>query len=132
VEVAGDRARQAELGLHGVQIATLDARAQLPDFGQAHVGEQLIVAEHQLVADRHHFGEHDFSRFVDADVVAHRLGHLVDAVGAFQQRRGGDDLGRLPVVALDFAAHQQVELLVAPAQLHVGVESDRIVSLGSG
>ena len=68
-------------------------------------------------------------RFVDADVVAQRLGHLVDPVQPFQQRHGQDALGRLAPLALQLAPHQQVELLVGAAQFDVGLHGDGIVPL---
>ena len=58
---------------------------------------------------------------VDADVVAERLAHLPDAVGAGQDRHGHHDLRALPERALDVAAEEQVELLVGAAELEVGL-----------
>ena len=84
VEIGDDQLAQRDLGLHGMQLAAGDARAHGVDLGQALIGEQLVVAAHQLVGDLHHLAEHDLGRLGDADVVAQRLGHLVDAVEAFE------------------------------------------------
>ena len=111
MKIRHDLARQRLLRRHG-----LISIAQLGDLGSRHIRQQFPVAPHQLVADAHDFAEHHLRRLRDADVVALRLRHLLDAVGAFQQRRGGDDLRRLPGIALHFAAHQQIEFLIGAAQ----------------
>ena len=49
-----------------------------------------------------------------------RLGHLLDAVGARQDRQRQDHLLGLAVGALDVAPEQQVERLVGAAELDVG------------
>ncbi len=102
---------------------------QLAICRQAAEGQQIVVAPHQVVGDRHQLAEHVGRGVGDADVVAQRFGHLVDAVQAFQQRHGEYALRRLPVVPLQFAPHQQVEFLVGAAQLEVGLERDGIVAL---
>ena len=70
--------------------------------------------------------------FGDADVVAVGLRHLVLAVETFEQRHGEHDLRRLAVIVLQFAAHQQVELLVGAAEFDVALERDRVVALHHG
>ena len=66
---------------------------------------------------------------VDADRIAQRLRHFLDAVETFEDRSGQHHLRLLPVRALQFASHQQIELLVGPAELHVSFERDGVVSL---
>ncbi len=51
------------------------------------------------------------------------------AVGADQDRHGQDRLRLLAVGGLDVAAEEQVELLVGPPQLDVGLDRDRVVAL---
>ena len=58
-----------------------------------------------------------------------RLGHLLDAVDARQDRHRQDALLRLAVGALDVAPEQQVERLVGAAELDVGAHRDRVVAL---
>ena len=91
--------------------------------------QQLVVAPHQLVGDRHQLAEHLVRRLGDADVVVERLRHLVDAVEPFEQRQRQDALRLLAVVPLQLAADQEVELLVGAAELDVGLQRDRVVAL---
>ncbi len=71
----------------------------------------------------------DCGAFGDADVIALRLRHLVDAVEAFEQRHGEDALRLLPEVALQLASDEQVEFLVGAAELDVGLQGNRVVTL---
>ena len=112
-----------------MQFPAGDARAHLVDLRQAAIRQQFVVAEHQRVADLHYLAVHDLRRLCDADVVAQRFGHLVDAVQTFEQRYGGHDLLRLSVILLNLAPHQQVELLVGAAHFHVAPQGHGIVSL---
>jgi hypothetical protein len=50
--------------------------------------------------------------------------------GCCENRDGGDDLRLLPVIALEFAADQEIEFLIGAAHLDVGFEGDGIVTLG--
>jgi hypothetical protein len=93
------------------------------------VGEEDPVLPHQLVVDAHQLAVHLGGRLVDADGVAQRLGHLLHAVEAFENRRHQHDLRLLAVVALQLAAAQQVELLVRAAQLHVALQRHGVVAL---
>ena len=113
-----------------MQFAARDLRAHRGDLRQAAIGQQLVIAEHQIVADLHDLAEHHLRRFGDADVIAQRLRHLLLAVEAFENRHGGHDLLRLAVVLLHFAPHQQIEFLVRAAHFDVAFERHRIVSLG--
>ncbi len=99
------------------------------DLLERQVGQQFVIAEHQVVADGHDLAEHLGRGLVDADIIAQAFAHFLDAVQPFQQGHGQDHLGFLPVMALQLAADQQVELLVAAAQLHVGLQGHRIVPL---
>ena len=91
--------------------------------------QQPVVLGHRLVGDPHQPPEHLLRRVGHADVVAERLAHLLDAVGADQDRHGQDRLRRLAVGGLDVAAEEQVELLVGPPELDVGLDRDRVVAL---
>ncbi len=62
-------------------------------------------------------------------MVAQRLRHLLDAVGADQQRHRHHRLLRLTLGPLDVAPEQQVEGLVRPADLDVRRDRDRVVAL---
>ena len=68
-------------------------------------------------------------RLGHADVVAERLRHLPLAVDAREDRHRQRDLLGLPVGALDVAAEQQVELLVGPSELDVGLHRHGVVAL---
>ncbi len=57
------------------------------------------------------------------------LAHLVDAVQADQQRHCDDALRFLAVLALQFAAYEQVESLIGTAKFHIGLKGDGVVAL---
>jgi len=63
------------------------------------------------------------------DIVAEALAHLAHAVGALQQRQRQRHLGFKPHLFLELTPGQQVEYLVRPADLDIGLDFDRIVSL---
>src|SRR5512135_304476 len=94
--------------------------------------QQLNVAPHELVGNRHELAEDLAGRFGNADVVAERLRHLVDPVEPLQQRHRQDALRLLPVVLLQLAPDQQVELLIRSAKLHVGLHRHRVIALHEG
>src|SRR5471032_1917133 len=91
--------------------------------------QQLEVAPHERVRDAHQLAEHVGRLLANADVVVLRLRHLLDAVQPFQQRHGQDALLLLAVLLLQFAANQQIELLVRAAELEIGVQRNRVVTL---
>jgi hypothetical protein len=98
VEARGDLLGQQHLGVLRVAPAG-DLGLQPGDLGSGRK-QQLEPAPHQHVADRQHLGEHGVGRLGDADVVALALGHLLDAVQAFEQRHGQDALRLLAVFLL--------------------------------
>ena len=67
---------------------------------------------------------------MDADRVTERLGHLLHAVQADQERQRHDDLGLETLLAHQIATEKQVEELVRAAQLDVRPQGDRVVALG--
>src|SRR5205823_3578321 len=87
---------------------------------------QPHVARDQLIRDRHQLPEHLIRRLREPDVVIEGLRHLPDPVGAFQERHRHHQLWLLTVGSLDLAAHQKVEQLVPPPQLHVGPNRYRV------
>ena len=82
-----------------------------------------------IVRDAHQLAELLGGRFGDRDVVAERLAHLLDAVGADEQRHGEDGLRLLAAGALKFPPDQVVERLVGAAELDVGANFDRVDAL---
>src|SRR5205814_7632009 len=68
-------------------------------------------------------------RLGDADVVAERLGHLLPAVEALEQRHGDNALRLLPEILLQLAADEKVELLVGTAKLDVRLHRHGVVAL---
>ncbi len=68
----------------------------------------------------------------DADVVAERLAHLLLPVEADEQRNRRANLRQLAVLALVLPPQQQIEELIAAAELDVGLDRDRIVRLRDG
>jgi hypothetical protein len=119
-----------ELGLDCARVLTRGE--SLPDpvqFRRGQIRAEGEVVENQLVRDRHRLAEHLVRRIGDADVVAVRLRHLELAVGADQQGHGYHYLWFLAELALEFAADQQVPVLVRTAEFDVGFDRDRVVAL---
>ena len=128
VKARGDFLGQHDLGVLGV-APRHHFSAQRGNALLTLKGQQREPAPHQIVADRQHLGEHGVGRLGDADVVVLALGHLLDAVQAFEQRHGQDALWLLAVLLLQVAAHQQVELLVGAAQFQIALERDTVIAL---
>ena len=94
VEVGGDGARERELDVHRVAGAGGHALLERGDLAGVEVGEQRPVPPHQGIGDRHELAEHLLGWILDGDVVAERLGHLLHAVEALEQRQRHHDLRR--------------------------------------
>ncbi|MNK76036.1 hypothetical protein D3C87_955970 [compost metagenome] len=123
---------EAHLGVARVEGAGLEAGERLFDLGQGQArGEPVVVLE-QGVGHGHDLAVHVLGGVGEADVVVEGLGHLLDAVRAFEDRVHHHDLGALAVRRLDLAAHEEVELLVGAAHLDVRLDGDRVVALHQG
>ena len=105
--------------------ALLDRR----DLVRRQPGRQPQVLADQAVGDPHQLAEHLVGSLRDAHVVAERLAHLLDAVEALEERHGHGDLRGLIPRALELPPHEQVEELIGPPQLDVGLHRDRVVAL---
>ncbi len=66
---------------------------------------------------------------MDADGIPERLRHFLYTVEAFEDWGGQRHLRFLPIGALQFAAHQQIEPLVRTPEFYIGFERDRVISL---
>jgi hypothetical protein len=110
----------------------VDLESHGVDFGLAEVGEEEPVAPHERVGDGHELAEHLLRRLVDADGVVERLRHFLDAVEALEDFCHEDDLRRLAGVALEVAAHEEIEFLIGAAELDVALEHDGVVALHDG
>ena len=93
------------------------------------VSEHLVVAPHQLVRDGHDFSVHLLRRLGDANRVVERFRHFLHAIEPFDERRGQHHLRGLAIGALQLATDKKIKFLVGAAQLDVGLEGDRVVSL---
>ncbi len=100
------------------------------DLRRRNPREQLEVAPHHFVGDRHEFAEDVLRLLVDPDVVAIALGHLLHAVESFEEWDRQRDLRLLTVGTLEVAPDQQIERLVGAPELDIGGQRHRIVSLG--
>ena len=129
MESGDDLLGQRHLRIPGVHLPGLTLLLPGEDLAPRSVGEQLKVAPHEIVRDAHELAEDLPWGLVNADVVAETLGHFLDAVGPLQQGHGDDDLWRLAVSPLEVAANKEVELLVRPSQLDVGLKGHRVVAL---
>ena len=76
--------------------------------------------------------EHFARRLGNPDVVPEALAHLPLAIEPYENRHGHDDLRRQPVLALDFAVNQDVELLVRCAQFDIRLQHHCVVSRTQG
>ena len=101
----------------------------LPDRIEIFGGQQFIVPEHQVVADRHDLAEHVRRLVFQGNEVAEALAHFSHAVRPFQERHGDDDLRDLAPIALEIPAHEQVKRLIGAAQFDVGLECHGIIAL---
>jgi hypothetical protein len=125
----GDLPRQAALDVPSRRAALGRLGDELLHLVGAQIGGQAQVLRHQMVRDPHQLAELLLRRVVQVDAVVQALGHLLDAVGAAQQRHGHHDLAGLTAGALQLAAEQQVEGLVGAAQLDVGLDGHRVHAL---
>ena len=120
----------------GIMIAGRDFPGQ-ELFGfhrmQSHVPlltqQHQVIAVHQFVAGAHHLAEHHLRSLIHAHVIPVGLGHLPHAVQTFQKRHRHGDLRQHAFLLLKVAAHQDVEKLVRPAQLHVRTDFHGIPAL---
>lgn len=102
------------------------------EAGFVGVGQQFVVEGDDAVGERHNFAEHIAGRVLDGDVVAERLAHPADAVGAGKDGHSEDDLRALPDLLLQLAPDEEVEELVGSAELDVGLDGDGVVGLEEG
>ena len=119
VEALDDRARERALASRGPTSRPADARSRGP----------RTTGPSPSSGQRERAPVHLLRRLGDADVVAERLRHLLDAVRPRQDRDGEDRLLGHAVGALHVAREEQVERLVGAAELDVGADRDRVVAL---
>src|SRR5882672_3020004 len=91
VEARYDLARKEYLDVARVP-ASGDLFLPLVDRLHRLEGQQLDVAPHQLVRDRHQLPENGLRRLADSNVVAQGFRHFLGAVQAFEQWHGQDAL----------------------------------------
>ena len=96
------------------------------------LSQKLSIDGDKLVGDRHRLPVHILGRVGDADVVAQALAHLLDAVGADEERHEEHLLGTLPFDLLKLAPEQVVEALVGAPELDVGAHHHRSRKPGGG
>ena len=124
-----DVSSQLALHLVRMQLVVGEALLDTVDLVDRQRRCQAEVLDHELVGNGHDLAEH-ISRLVgDADVVAIALRHLLHAIGALEQRQRQAHLGLHAHFFHELAASQQVEQLVGTAELDVGFDDDRVVSL---
>src|SRR4030067_2658586 len=93
------------------------------------MAKEFIITEHQFICDRHHLPEYLLRRLGYTYVVTEGLAHLVDTVCTFQKGHGQHHLGLQTIIPLEFPPYKEVELLVSPAYLHVGLQRHGIITL---
>ena len=124
VEVGDQPAGELLLDGLGVQLARPRPGAcGCVELGRRDVGEQQVPVPHQGVGDRHRLAVDLARRILDRDRVAEALRHLLDAVGADEERHGEHDLRLHALFLHQVAADEQVEDLVVAAELDVGLHA---------
>src|SRR3989344_3694076 len=84
---------------------------------------------HEPVGHGHQLAEHIVRRIRERNVIANTLGHLLDAVSPNEKCRGKDLLLRHTEASLNAAAHQEIQKLVMPADLNIGLHRNGIIPL---
>ena len=123
MEAGDDNVGELRLRSHRVQNARANLFAESLNHRLRKVREQFVVGPHEFVRDGHQLAKHHAGGLGDADVIAQALRHFLLPIEAHENRHGHGDLQFLAVLALDFAAHEQIEFLLRGAQLHVGLEN---------
>jgi len=125
------RSRRARrLRVHRV-AGTVDSRLQHGKVAHADVGEQLVVHDHNSSDIDIIFPEIASGGSV-MPTYSRDSAHLVDAGPAHQQRRGQTTCGSCPYARCRSRPHQQVELLVRPAELPSARNATEVVPLEGG
>src|SRR5438132_778285 len=119
---------QGLLGVHWSDVAPLHGEQALAWLRT----QELVVAKHELVADRHELSVHLLGRLRDADVVAEALRHLLHPIQTLGDGNHHRHLPLLARIALQLPTDQEVEGLVRPSELDVRLHHDRVVALQEG
>jgi hypothetical protein len=96
------------------------------------ITQELEVAPHKVVGDRHQLAEHLIRWLRDPNVVSQGLRHLLDTIQPFQDRHGDDDLGLLAIGFLKLPPDQKIKLLIGATELHVCPQGYRVIALDKG
>src|SRR5471032_421400 len=128
METRNDFLSQPDLDVTRIRTG-LNIGTECVDLIHGTEAEQFEVAPHQRIRNGNQLAVHDARRFLDADVVAQGLGHLLHAVQTFEQRHGQNALRLLTITTLQLTPHQQVEFLVGPAQLDIRAQRHRDIPL---
>ena len=95
-------------------------------------GSETIVFHHQFIGNGHDLAEHIVRFIGKANVITVALRHLLNAIGAFEQRQGEANLWFLVHLLHELTTSKQVEQLVGATQFNIGIDADRIVGLHGG
>ncbi len=128
METRNDLLGQLDLDIPGIG-SPLDISTKLIEFTLRPEAEQLEVPPHERIRDRDQLAIHDAWCFLDPDVIAKGLGHLLHAIQPLKQRHGHYALRGLTVRPLKLAPHKQVEFLVSPSELYVSLQRNRVIPL---
>src|SRR5256885_15635281 len=132
VEIGDNFLAEPHLRIHRMQLAGRNICLERSDlFGRA-VGNEFVVAPHEIVGNGHHLPENLRRRFRDANVIAEALGHFFRAVEPDENRHGDADFPFEAIFALDVAMHEQGEFLLRRSDLYVGFERHSIVGSEEG
>src|SRR6478736_4789019 len=105
------------LDVSGMAPSQFHVTLTLRNLLGGHVSQQLVVAPHEAIRDRHRLAVNLIRRLVDADVIAEALRHLVDSVEPFEQRSRHNDFRLLTISTLNLASHEEIEFLIGPPKL---------------
>ena len=124
--------RQVALAAVRMNLVGSQALFDSIDLIDRHGRSQTVVLHHQFIGNRHYLAEHIIRSIGKADVVAVALGHLLNAIGALQQRKRQAHLGLHAHLFHKLTASKQVEQLVGAAQLNICLDNHRVICLHDG
>ncbi len=128
-----DLSGQGHLGIHRMDRSALDLGHTRGHFGRLPARHQAEECRHGAIRHAHHFAIHVLRRRVEGNVVALRLAHLEDPVGARQDPHDHADVRQHTEGLHQFAAGgDDVEELIGAADLDVGPQVIGVVRLRQG
>src|SRR4051812_25553405 len=112
MKICDDALSQVHLGISGVLGTALAVSFKTAYLANTKIRQQVVVAPHEIVRDRHPLAKHLVGPFLDADVIAEGFGHLLNTIETLKQRCSNDRLRFLAKRTLQVTAHELVKFLI--------------------